>query len=58
MEKIVFTDLDGTLLDDNRLITKRNRESIEKALKILNIPEPEWNMYISKIEITDEHMIA
>lgn len=33
MNKILFTDLDGTLLDDNRQITKKNREYIEKALK-------------------------
>lgn len=32
MKKIVFTDLDGTLLDDNRLITTRNRQAIEEAL--------------------------
>lgn len=32
MKKIVFTDLDGTLLDDNRLVTDKNRMAIEKAL--------------------------
>ena len=32
MRKIVFTDLDGTLLDDNRQITEKNRKAIQKAL--------------------------
>lgn len=32
MNKILFTDLDGTLLDNNRNITPKNREYIKKAL--------------------------
>ncbi len=32
-EKIFFTDLDGTLLDDNKKITPGNREAIERSLK-------------------------
>lgn len=33
MGKIVFTDLDGTLLDDDRLVTKENRRAINRALQ-------------------------
>jgi Cof subfamily protein (haloacid dehalogenase superfamily) len=32
MKKILFTDLDGTLLNDDKLVSKGNREAIERLL--------------------------
>lgn len=32
MKKIIFTDLDGTLLDDNRQVSPENRRTIDEAL--------------------------
>jgi hypothetical protein len=34
MEKIIFTDLDGTLLDDKKEISQENRQAIEKLTSL------------------------